>query len=36
MMMIPPIDRKQPVNEEIILELYNRYRMLLDELTTFK
>ncbi len=33
---LPLLDRKKPVNEEIIVELYNRYRMLLDELSSYK
>lgn len=32
----PAIDRQKPVNEEIILELYNRYLLLTGELDNYK
>ena len=34
--MLPTIDRKIPLGDEIIVELYNRYLLLLDELNNYR
>jgi hypothetical protein len=35
-MHMPQISRKTAVNDDILAELYNRYKLLLDELDSYK
>ena len=33
---MPEIDRDKPLNDDVVLELYNRYLLMLDELNNYR